>query len=191
MAKRDRELEQIKIELCEDICLKVLQEAGIVTGKYEIVISPLKKYCGLCVSPTEKGKPFLIKINSKLVKDGANEDALLGTIGHELLHTCPERVSMTHNRQFMKRAEILRKNGIYANTSFNDYFLDHPEEEYIEVYCDCGEKHIYAKSDFNKNDETICPICGKTIVNDYGKFHYEDGKKLLFSDYKKSSHTPL
>lgn len=186
--REKREYEQLKLDICDEICMKIFEEVSFPAGEHIITASRrLKTKWGLCTAPAKKGEPYKISISADLLADDVDESFLLGTVGHELLHTCQDGNFMMHSKAFMKRAETLYQKGIYANLGCELDSLHFKKS--IVIHCKCKEKFVTSIK--NEKMTTTCPICRKTYHIFKDTAVYENGENLKVTEYKKSRLCPL
>ena len=123
---------------------------------------------------------YELNFNYLIFNDNANEDVVMSTIIHEILHTCDG--GMTHKGEWKRLANIVNANTKYNITRCNSYEsfgIERPKREkkhnYV-FYCeDCGQVIIRERaSKFTKNYHAYrCGKCGGGIRFDAEHSNYQ------------------
>ena len=100
---------------------------------------------------------YSLNFNHLLFNDETKYDAVMGTIIHEILHTCEG--GMTHKGEWKRLANIVNANTKYNITrtnSYENFGIEKPTREkkhnYVFVCEDCGQSFIRERSSkFTKN----------------------------------------
>lgn len=110
---------------------------------------------------------YELNFNHLIFDDKANDNAVMETIIHEILHTC--KGCMNHGKEWKRLANIVKEKTGYEITrcgSYSDFGIDSPIKERKKNYvfkCEkCGQKIVRQRmSDFVKRyDKYRCGICG-------------------------------
>lgn len=168
-----------KIKKYEKICIDSLNELGLNPEPHKIGIRKNLNHIGLCSKKTGDDSFFYIRLNRVLFDEGMDQNILLGTIAHELLHACtPCEEFFHHSETFMKYAKSLSEKGIYANMAWGSEILEKKVLPYMMADCHCGGHIQYAVSDGKVIGR--CPYCGQRMEIQNSEVYRidENGKRL-------------
>lgn len=145
-------------------------ETGIITGVK--VNTRAKKRFGLCTYKSMTGT-YEISISAFILADDTDENAVMETIIHEILHTCDG--CMNHGREWKRLANIVYQKSSYriTRTSAREKFgleatPKKTKDNYVFVCEDCGQ--VIRRDRFSKFCKNYhlyrCGKCG-------GKFRFD------------------
>lgn len=161
--------------------LEIVHGLGIETG---VIVSVdlnyrAKNRLGQC-----KRNNFLntyeLNFNYLIFNDNANEDVVMSTIIHEILHTCDG--GMTHKGEWKRLANIVNANTKYnitRCTSYESLGIENPikdkKHNYVFVCEDCGQVFIRERaSKFTRNYHNYrCGKCGGELRFDSKNSNYQ------------------
>lgn len=123
---------------------------------------------------------YSLNFNHLIFADESNEDEVMNTLIHEILHTCEG--GMTHKGEWKRLADYVTANTRYNITRCTNYAsfgIEKPKKEkkhnYVFVCEDCGQVFIRERSSrFTKNyHEYRCGKCGGELRFDAEKSNYQ------------------
>ena len=161
--------------------MNVVEGLGIETGN--IVDVKLnyraKNRFGQC-RKNNVNNTYSLNFNHLIFSDEANEDEVMNTLIHEILHTCEG--GMTHKGEWKRLANIVNANTKYNITRCTNYAsfgIEKPKREkkhnYVFVCEDCGQVIVRERaSRFTKNYHAYrCGKCGGEIKFNAEKSNYQ------------------
>ena len=123
---------------------------------------------------------YSLNFNHLLFNDKTKYDVVMGTIIHEILHTCKD--CMTHKGEWKRLANIVNANTKYninRTNSYANFGLERPKKEkkhnYVFVCEDCGQVIVRERaSKFTKNHHAYrCGKCGGNFRFDAEHSNYQ------------------
>ena len=161
--------------------LEVVHGLGIETGNIvEVKLNyRAKNRFGQC-RKNNVNNTYSLNFNHLLFNDETKYDVVMGTIIHEILHTCEG--GMTHKGEWKRLANIVNSNTKYninRTDSYASFGLEKPKKEkkhnYVFVCEDCGQVIIRERaSKFTKNHHAYrCGKCGGNFRFDAENSNYQ------------------
>lgn len=161
--------------------LEVVHDLGIETGCITDVKLNYraKNRFGQC-RRDNRFNTYELNFNHLIFSDESNEDEVMNTLIHEILHTC--KGGMTHKGEWKRLADYVTTNTRYNITRCTNYAsfgIEKPKKEkkhnYVFVCEDCGQTFIRERSSrFTKNyHEYRCGKCGGKIRFDAEHSNYQ------------------
>lgn len=161
--------------------MDVVESLGIETGN--IVDVKLnyraKNRFGQC-RKNNVNNTYSLNFNHLIFNDETKYNVVMGTIIHEILHTCKD--CMTHKGEWKRLANIVNENTKYninRTNSYANFGLERPKKEkkhnYVFVCKDCGQVIVRERaSKFTKNYHAYrCGKCGGDFRFDAENSNYQ------------------
>lgn len=123
---------------------------------------------------------YSLNFNHLIFSDESDEDEVMNTLIHEILHTCEG--GMTHKGEWKRLANIVNANTKYnitRCTSYASFGIEKPKKEkkhnYVFVCEDCGQVIVRERaSNFTKNYHAYrCGKCGGDFRFDSEHSNYQ------------------
>ena len=161
--------------------MDVVHDLGIETGNITDVKLNYraKNRFGQC-RRNNVNNTYSLNFNHLIFADESNEDEVMNTLIHEILHTCEG--GMTHKGEWKRLADYVTANTEYTisrTNSYADFGLEPPKREkkhnYV-FYCeDCGQVFIRERSSkFTRNYHAYrCGKCGGELRFDAKNSNYQ------------------
>ena len=161
--------------------LEVVHDLGIETGNIvEVKLNyRAKNRFGQC-RKNNVNNTYSLNFNHLIFSDESNEDEVMNTLIHEILHTCEG--GMTHKGEWKRLADYVTANTRYNITrcaNYASFGIEKPKKEkkhnYVFVCEDCGQVIIRERSSrFTKNYHAYrCGKCGGELRFDAEKSNYQ------------------
>ena len=161
--------------------MNVVESLGIETGNIvEVKLNyRAKNRFGQC-RKNNVNNTYSLNFNHLIFADESNEDEVMNTLIHEILHTCEG--GMTHKGEWKRLADYVTANTRYNITRCTNYAsfgIEKPKKEkkhnYVFVCEDCGQIFIRERSSrFTKNyHEYRCGKCGGELRFDAEHSNYQ------------------